>query len=232
MTRVGTVAALWRYPVKSMLGERCAAVELDERGVVGDRVYAVRDTDGKLGSGKNTTRFRRIDGLFRFRTAYVGGVAEITLPSGACLRADDDRIHSALSAALGQPVTLVRESAVPHFDAAALHLLTRASLAWLGAGLPDAGVDERRFRPNLLLESPGVAPLEQQWAGKRLCVGGRAELRIVGPTERCGMVSFAQTELPDDPRILHWIADRAFGVYAQVLVPGTLRCGDSVLLID
>jgi len=63
----GIVRELWRYPVKSMRGERRERVWLDQRGVLGDRLYAVRDEAGKFGSGKTTRRFRRIDGLFRFR---------------------------------------------------------------------------------------------------------------------------------------------------------------------
>ena len=55
------VTGLWRYPVKSMLGERCQHLELDFRGVKGDRRYAVRDADGKLGSGKDSRRFRIMD---------------------------------------------------------------------------------------------------------------------------------------------------------------------------
>lgn len=234
MTSVGSVSALWRYPVKSMLGKQCETVELNERGIEGDRVYAVRDAGGKLGSGKNTGRFRKIDGLFGFRAGYRGRVPEITLPGGLTVRADDSGVHAVLSAALGQPVTLARESAVPHFDDGAVHLLTTASLAWLRAGLPEARVDERRFRANLLLDVPGNSTLEQRWTGRRLRVGPHAELRIVGPTERCGMVTFAQNELPDDPRILHHLADfadLAFGVYAQVLAPGTIHRGDPVLLI-
>ena len=58
---VGTVRELWRYPVKSMRGERCEHLEIDHRGAIGDRLYAVRDEAGKFGSGKTTRRFRRID---------------------------------------------------------------------------------------------------------------------------------------------------------------------------
>ena len=64
---IATVVELWRYPVKSLLGEELDQVEMEERGVVGDRLYAVTDREGKLGSGKTTTRFRRLDGLFELR---------------------------------------------------------------------------------------------------------------------------------------------------------------------
>ncbi|MDI6102372.1 MOSC N-terminal beta barrel domain-containing protein [Actinoplanes sp. NEAU-A12] len=56
-----------RFPVKSMLGELVSAAEVTERGLAGDRAWAVRDPDGKFGSGKNTRRFRRMPGLFGFR---------------------------------------------------------------------------------------------------------------------------------------------------------------------
>ncbi len=77
---IGSVATLWRYPVKSMLGEPREYLDIDTRGVVGDRRYAIRNAEGKLGSGKSTRRFRRIDGLLRFRAAYNGDAAEITFP--------------------------------------------------------------------------------------------------------------------------------------------------------
>ena len=61
-----TVAAIRRYPVKSMGGESLEHVELDARGLVGDRRYAVVDGDGKLSSGKDSRRFRRRDQVFSY----------------------------------------------------------------------------------------------------------------------------------------------------------------------
>jgi uncharacterized protein len=58
----GTVSELWRYPTKSLVGERLQQVRLDERGIVGDRLFAVTDRNGKIGSGKATKRFRRFRG--------------------------------------------------------------------------------------------------------------------------------------------------------------------------
>ena len=76
------VSKLWRYPVKSMLGEECSSVEVAARGVRGDRLFAVRDAEGKFGSGKNTRRFRQIDGLFAFRASYSSEWPDITFPDG------------------------------------------------------------------------------------------------------------------------------------------------------
>lgn len=228
------VEQLWRYPVKSMLGESCASLRVNARGVEGDRFYAVHTAEGKLGSGKNSRRFRQLDGLFGFRATSVDGVPVLHFPDGRTVSASDPGIHAVLSAALGHAVTLAREGDAPHFDAAPLHILTTASLAWLRRALPDVRADERRFRPNLLLAAEGSGPLEQQWIGRTLEVGEQLKLRITDPTERCRMVTLGQSELPEDLRVLREIAqqlDAQFGVYAEVLAAGEARVGDPVRLV-
>jgi len=229
--RLGVVARLWRYPVKSMLGEACEHLDLDARGVAGDRRFAIRDPRGKLGSGKTTRRFLQIDGLFDFRAAYRGEVPEIVFPDGRRMLGDDPGIHVALSEALGQSVTLAPETDVSHLDAGAVHLLTTASLTRLGRTLPDAGVDERRFRPNVVMEVPGDRPIEQDWLGRSLRIGPAAVVRISKLTARCRMVTLAQSDLPADARILREIArdpDVCFGVYADVVVAGRIRLGEAI----
>lgn len=219
--QIGTVARLWRYPVKSMLGETSERVDVDERGVRGDRLFAVRDERGSLGSGKTTRRFRHIEGLFGFK-ALAG--PEIVFPDGTRMAASDAGVHAALSRILGLPVTLAREESMPHHDSAPVHLVTTASLRWLKA-------DERRFRPNIVVDLPGEAPVEQGWIGKTLVLGDSVVLRIIEPTERCVMTTFAQEDLPADPSVLRRIAREAnlqFGVYAEVLNPGTILRGDTV----
>ncbi len=230
----GTVREVWRYPVKSMLGERCERVWLDQRGVIGDRLYAVRDDDGKFGSGKTTRRFRRIDGLFHFRAVYDGDVPFVTFPDGATLRGDDPMIHAALSARLGLPVTLSREAAISHFDAGPLHVITTASLRTLGASLAAGALDGQRFRPNILIETVAEGFPEDAWLGHDLAVGADVRLRVVGRTQRCVMVTLAQDELPKDPRILRVIARMnaaCIGVYANVLAPGAIHIGDHIRLL-
>ena len=221
----GVVSTLWRYPVKSMLGEECAAVELDARGVRGDRRFAVRGDDGRLGSGKNSRRHRHIEGLFTFRARYDGECPEIMFPDGRRLRADDPRIDAALSEALRTPVSLAEEEGVSHFDSGPIHLVSTASLEWLRSRLPGIRIDERRFRPNLLITS---AQSERSWIGRTLVIGG-VKLQVTDPTERCGMTTFAQSDLPFDPKILRSItqeADQRFGVYAEVVQPGRISRGD------
>ena len=230
----GTVCELWRYPVKSMLGERRERVWLDQRGVIGDRLYAVRDEAGKFGSGKTTRRFRRIPGLFRFRAVYEGDVPLLTFPDGTTLHGDDPTIHASLSAQLGLPVTLSREAEISHFDAGPLHLITTASMRALGRALSEATVDERRFRPNILVETDAGGFPEDAWQGRDIAVGAQVRLRVVERTQRCVMVNLAQDELPYDPRILRTIARVnaiCVGIYADVLTPGAIRIGDSIRLL-
>ena len=106
---MGSISKLWRYPVKSMLGEACERLELDARGARGDRLFAVLDAEGRLGSGKSSGRLRYIEGLFTFRAAQD----HIAFPDGARMTITDPGIHDALSRALGLPVRLARECRSP-----------------------------------------------------------------------------------------------------------------------
>jgi uncharacterized protein YcbX len=227
----GTVEALWRYPVKSMLGEPVGEVQIDKRGIAGDRRFALRDATGKLASGKNSPRFRRVDGMLDLRASLANGQPVITLRSGEALSARDPRLDAVLSAELGREVELVRSPGEPYVDAAPVHLVTTAAMAWLRARLPATGIDERRFRPNLLIRVPGTAMVEDGWIGLPVRVGDEVELTVVDRTIRCVMTNAAQPGLEQDPRVLRAIGDGnelCLGVYAEVTRPGVVRAGDPV----
>lgn len=233
MTTLGRVVALWRYPVKSMLGEAVSTLPIEPRGAVGDRLFAIRDPDGKLGSGKNTRRFRRIDGLLDFRSRLDGAVPVVRFPNGSERRGDDTAIDAALTAALGTPVTLAREAAVQHHDVAPLHVLSTGALAWLAGQLPHSAIDVRRFRPNLVIDTGRDGIVEQEWLDRELAIGQEVRIRITQPTERCVMTTMPQEALPPDPGVLRCLAERnahCLGVYAAVVTPGTIACGDAIAL--
>jgi len=110
--QIGTVRELWRYPVKSMGGERIEATEVGERGVHGDRLWAVRDEDRGV-----LTNAKRIPKLLLCAARYVrepapdvgpGTVPDvvITLPDGTTVRSDEPGVHARLSEVLGKTVTL------------------------------------------------------------------------------------------------------------------------------
>lgn len=231
---VGRVAQLWRYPVKSMLGERLEQTPIDARGVHGDRAFAVCDRHGKLGSGKDTRRFRRLDGLFGFHARWRGDRVRVDFPDGRSLEAGDPALDASLSDALGDDLRLAAEGDVRHFDAGPVHLLTTSALQRLQSLLPDLHIDARRFRPNLVIDDAGVDLPDSEWIGRTLCVGDQVLLRVSEATERCRMTTLAQDELPEEPRILRGLARHAdlhVGVYAEVVRGGTVACGAPVRLL-
>lgn len=110
----GVIEEIWRYPVKSMLGERTSVTEVTECGLLGDRAYALRDvSDGKIATAKNP---RKWPNLFDYQatlgsTAKVGGKtppATIRFPDGTTLDTEHGDISRALSEALKREVMLDR----------------------------------------------------------------------------------------------------------------------------
>lgn len=96
------VGSIWQYPVKSMVGIEVDSAELVESGMVGDRIWAVRDEErGGIRGAK------KIGGLMRLSATPVeDGQVEIRLPDGTTVRSDDAGVDAALSAALEHRVTL------------------------------------------------------------------------------------------------------------------------------
>jgi uncharacterized protein YcbX len=106
------VVGLWRYPVKSMRGESCDALDVAAHGIVGDRRYALVDVEsGKVASAKNP---RLWGGLLDFAARYIDGThengapprVEVAFPGGARRASDDDALAAELGATLGRPVRL------------------------------------------------------------------------------------------------------------------------------
>jgi uncharacterized protein len=109
---LGSVVSLWRYPVKSMMGEELNAAEITERGLLGDRAYALLDSsDGKVASAKNPRKWSQ---LFDFRAAFVDPPrpgakvppVRVTLPDGAVVTSEQGNFNQILSRALNREVTL------------------------------------------------------------------------------------------------------------------------------
>jgi len=189
----------------------------------------VRDEDGKLGSGKSSRRFRKMECLLDLAASYDGDVPVITFPDGRGLRGDDPAVHDALSEHVGRPVTLSREAEVSHFDDGPVHLVTTASLRAVEQRLGEP-VDPRRFRPNLVVDTGGlVGPVEDAWVGQRLQVG-EVVLEVTARMPRCVMVNLPQLGL-GATRVLDVVGeinDANLGVLATVATPGRVRVGDQV----
>jgi MOSC domain-containing protein len=114
----GTVVSLWRYPVKSMMGEELNSSYVTERGLIGDRTYAMIDKQtGKVASAKNPRKWGK---LFDFRSMFVDSLHDvndippvrITFPDGSNISSDhqDDDIDSSLSKVFDREVRLMKAS--------------------------------------------------------------------------------------------------------------------------
>jgi len=111
-TEVGSVVSLWQYPVKSMMGEELNASEVTERGLLGDRAYALVDSsDGKVATAKNPRKWPR---LFDFRATFIEPAqaaakippVRIALPDGTTVTSDQGDLNQILSKALNREVAL------------------------------------------------------------------------------------------------------------------------------
>jgi len=247
---LGTIAALWRYPVGSLQGESLAALDIAATGVVGDRAWAVTRADddeaGVAARGRQWHPLVRAAARFLAppRTGAPTPEVEIALPDGATIHGDAADVDARLTAHMGHPVRLRLSETAPRehrtgsedrarrpYRAAPLHLITTASLARLGDLHPEGVVDARRFRPNLVIDSgAAIGFIENDWIGRRLAIGPLT-VAISEPCARCALTTLPQAELPHDRQILRAVNGHNgghFGVYATVIDPGTAHLGDAV----
>jgi uncharacterized protein YcbX len=288
----GTVWALWRFPVKSMQGEQLDTAEVTEGGIVGDRAYALVDTQtGKVASAKHP---RLWPNLLACRAAFVeppraGDPAppvQIDLGDGGSVRSDAADADEVLSRFFGRDVKLARAaqngytidqyhpdeedydpdghrdevvearlgaaffnerglpSAVPagsFFDLFPLSVVTTSTLGRLGELETESRFDARRFRMNVILDTPVKGFVENEWVGRTLAVGQEVRVGIALADPRCVMPSLAVSDLPRDPNILKALVRHnrlevagalypCVGVYAIAETAGTIRPGDPATL--
>ncbi len=228
-TELGGVSSLWRYPVKSMMGEELNAAEVTDRGLRGDRVYALVDrADGKVATAKNPRKWPH---LFDFRANLIEGAAagseaafiRVTLPDGTMITSEQDNCDQILSRALAREVTLESVARGEEQDTSSATRTANAEEYW-----PDMeGLDFRDTVTDFAL----TGFIENSWIGHTLAIGDEVRLNITGPCGRCVMTTLAQGDLPKDPGILRTAAQHnhvQVGVYAAVVRGGTIRRGDSV----
>ena len=290
---IGTIRALWRFPVKSMLGEEVDVADVGVGGVVGDRAYAIRDQEtGKVASAKHPKLW---PGLLACRAAFVAQPrpdrelppARIDLADGTSVQSDAEDVDAVLSRFFGRDVELARAadngytidqyhpdeedydpeghrdevvearlgaaffndrglpSAVPEgsfFDLFPLSVLTTSTLERFAELEPSSGFDARRFRMNVIVDTPASGFVENGWVGRSLAIGDDVKLAVTLPDPRCVMPSLAQEELPRDPGVLKALAKHnridvagsaypCAGVYAVAQSIGTIRKGDDIGLV-
>lgn len=242
------VEQIWRYPIKSLRGEQVRESGIDERGLIGDRVWAVTDrATGKLGSGKNSRRFERFPGpallefAARFPVEPRPGAIEppvLITRDGAELPVADGAADRFLRDESGVPTLSVdRESTVGHFDDGPVSLLGTATLRWVEENLPGTPVDARRFRPNLVVRTREPFE-EEQWVGRAVRLGCAPDSPLIAfelVLVRCVMTTMAQADLPPAPGMLKLLGTRAdqpvrLAVLGRVARPGRVRLGDRIVI--
>ena len=231
MTVVGRVAALWRYPVKSMRAEELDHVDVSWQGLAGDRRWAfIRD--GQVRSGFPWLTMRERPELAHYRPRFTdpdrpnGSPTRVRTPAGD----ERDVADPALAAELGPGVRVIKQDRGV-FDTMPLSLLTTQTLAGLGE-MVGAELGAARFRPNLLVEAAGGDFPEDGWVGRVLRIG-ELRMRVDQRDQRCVMVTIDPVTLHRNAAVLRAIArerDNRLGVYGSTVRPGRVAVGDVVEL--
>jgi MOSC domain-containing protein len=209
------IGELWRYPVKSMAGERLDRALAGSLGIEGDRVVHVRRPDGRIATA------RTYPGLLAHK-AVLGPDGEPRVDGRPWT---DPAVAAEVEAIVGRGARLVRDDSPGRFDVLPLLVATDGAIEAFGR-------DGRRLRPNILIG--GVSGLaERGWEGRRLRIGdvviGLEDLR-----DRCVMTTYDPDTLAQDVSVLKDIVERFEGklaLNAQVLRSGVLSVGDRVELL-
>lgn len=207
------VASLWRYPIKSLAGERLDVASVTADGIGGDRQVHVRGPEGV----RTARRQYRLLGL-------QGTLGPDGVPRVNGHPWDSEDAAALVRAAAGDDAWLEAYSGPERFDVLPLLVATDGAVAAFG-------LDVRRLRPNLVIG--GVDGLdERQWPGATLRVGGLT-IHLDSLRGRCPMTTVDPDTLERDPEVLRDIGRRFGGrlaLDARVDGRGALRVGDPVVL--
>ena len=209
------VKELWRYPVKSMAGERVTQIQAGPLGLAGDRTILVRKKD-KVVTARTHPRLLGLKG-----TLGEDGVPRI---SGHAW--NSPAALALVKAAAGPDAELFRYEGAERFDVLPLLIATDGAIQHMG-------FDSRRLRPNIVIG--GVEGLaEREWPNRRLRIGD-VVIRAVRLRQRCVMTTYDPDTLDQDVNVLRRIATELHGTMAldcEVLSGGSLEEGATVELED
>jgi len=209
---------LWRYPVKSMRGEQLQEAEVLKTGIRGDReIVAVSESRQRIITSRTHHH------LLGLQSGISPETHEATI-NGHAWKSPEAR--ALVEEAVGEKVQLEYIAGTERFDVLPLLVATDGAIEAIG-------VDRRRFRPNIFIG--GVAGLtERQWEGKQLRLGEvtiyAAQLRA-----RCVMTTYDPDTLKQDRNVLFRIVKEFDGTMAldcSVVMPGTIRVGDTVTVLE
>ncbi|MGZ4842606.1 MAG: MOSC domain-containing protein [Candidatus Angelobacter sp.] len=211
------VSEIWRYPVKSLKGERLSETQITKLGIPGDRqIVIVRTLNGRFLTSRSRPKLLGLQGSIN-----PEGVPTINghpWNSAEALQLVRD--------AAAEPVTLQQVPAPQAFDVLPLLIATDGAARYLN-------IDHRRLRPNILIaDVPGLE--ERKWPGRVIAIG---DVRIHADMlrDRCVMTTFDPDTQVQDPSVLQRIVrelDGSTALDSSVITPGKIRVGDAAHIIE
>jgi uncharacterized protein YcbX len=233
----GRISAIFRYPVKSMAGELLDVARLGWYGIEGDRRLAFRRLTDK--SGMPWLTASKLPQLLLYKPFGGGsGTAEplpthVRTPDGKEYELRSNELRKEISSRHGSDVELMN---LRHgiFDEACISVISLGTIHGIER---ESGrrVDLRRFRPNVVIETDGAEPFEEdRWVGRTLMFGdgnSGATLRVIMRDERCVMVNFDPDTAERDSEVMKTVVrmnENYAGVYGTVVKAGEIRVGQVV----
>jgi uncharacterized protein len=236
MTEIGRVRAIYRYPVKSMAGEQISSAQLGWHGVDGDRrlAFVRRGAKGEF-QWLTASKLASLVTYVPLCDADDALPSRVRTPGGEELELHGDALRAEITSAHGAPVELMQFKN-GFFDDASLSIITTSAIGSV-SGEAGVDVDPRRFRPNLLIETPDRSPFpEDAWVGRTLQIGEGADAPAVSVCTRdvrCVMLNLDPDTAVADARLLKAavrLNENCAGVYATVIRTGPVRVGDALYL--
>jgi len=236
---IGHVEAIFRYPVKSMGGERLETAQLGWYGLDGDRRLAFRRIDNN--SGMPWLTATKLPNLLRFAPHRREDDAEgkipthVRTPDGEEMSVFGDELATEVGRRLGAPVQMMH---LDHgiFDEASISVIASDTVREIGR-LAGRSLDVRRFRPNVVVRLLQPVPFqEDEWVGDVLSFGDGDDAPAITVTMRdvrCSMVNFDPDSATPAPEVLKEVVrthQNTAGIYGAVTRIGRLAVGQTVLI--
>lgn len=236
---IGEVAAIFRYPVKSMAGEQLEVAQMGWHGIEGDRRLALRRTQDR-GSFPFLTASKLPDLVLFTPVRHGDGTdgdlpTHVRTPEGKEMTVFGDDLAAEIGGRHGSRVEMMHLRG-GIFDEAPISVITEGTLREIGRGAGKL-LDLRRFRPNIVIRllQPDVFE-EDKWVGSSLLIGKSGDGPCVSVTMRdlrCSMVNLDPESGQSAPEVMKAVVrlnQNNAGVYGNVIRPGRLVVGQTVRL--
>jgi uncharacterized protein YcbX len=232
----GTVSGLYRWPVKSLAGEKIEAARLDDRGLAGDRAHFLIDRrprhDGRVLTVRQNAALLGWGSFYGPKVADPEGPPTLRSPEGDELSWEAPETAEVLARSLGLPLELRDETGMQD-RGPTVHVTIEASRAELEREL-SAPIGIERFRSNVHLSLDAPAFAEEQWSAGTTITIGEVTLEVAGedsgPCIRCAVPSWDPTGRERWPELQRWLVhkhDNKFGVIMRVTRAGVAGIGDT-----